>query len=52
MRWYILHGTFATLPRVNYLYEDLDSSCGSTTGTLEYVSESTFFYSFLNLRKY
>ena len=31
----------------NYLYEDLDSSCGYSTGTLESVSESTFLYSFL-----
>ena len=31
----------------NYLYEDLDSSCGCSTGTLESVSESSFLYSFL-----
>ena len=29
----------------HYLYEDLDSSCGCSTGTLQSVSESTFLYS-------
>ena len=33
----------------NYLYEDLDSSCGCSTGTLESVTESTFLYSIRSL---